>query len=110
MRLIDAEALKADLKKFFPTDCLDGITSQTLFAQILTDIDNAPTVDLMIARGHSGVVIPITRPHGKWGRGRKNGIDYGLCSICNRYAPETEEGYYLSNFCPNCGADMRQEE
>ena len=42
--LISRNKLKEDLIKFFPTDCLDGIESKTLFNQILHDIDNAPTV------------------------------------------------------------------
>lgn len=44
--LISREALKKDLITFFPDSCLDGITAKTLFKQILTDIDNAPAVDL----------------------------------------------------------------
>ena len=44
-RLIDADALKNDLITFFPDKCLEGITTKTLFKQILTDIDNAPTVE-----------------------------------------------------------------
>lgn len=42
--LISREALKNDLITFFPDKCLEGITAKTLFKQILTDIDNAPTV------------------------------------------------------------------
>lgn len=44
MRLIDADALKEDLKKWFPKFTLDGIEAKTLFNQILHDIDNAPTI------------------------------------------------------------------
>lgn len=44
-RLIDADELKNDLITFFPDKCLEGITTKTLFKQILTDIDNAPTVE-----------------------------------------------------------------
>lgn len=42
--LISREALKNDLITFFPDKCLEGITAKTLFKQILTDINNAPTV------------------------------------------------------------------
>lgn len=45
MRLINADELKADLHKWFPQASLEGIEAKTLFAQILADIDNAPTVD-----------------------------------------------------------------
>lgn len=43
--LISREVLKNDLMTFFPDKCLEGITAKTLFKQILTDIDNAPTVE-----------------------------------------------------------------
>ena len=42
--LIDREALREDLRRFFPTEALEGIEPKTLFAQIMHDIDNAPTV------------------------------------------------------------------
>lgn len=45
MRLGDLAALKEDLRRFFPTEVLEGIEPKTLFAQILHDIDNAPTVN-----------------------------------------------------------------
>lgn len=44
VRLIDANALKEDLEKWFPKFTLEGIEPKTLFNQILHDIDNAPTV------------------------------------------------------------------
>lgn len=45
MRLINADALKEDLRRFFPVEVLEGIEPKTLFAQIMHDIDNAPTVE-----------------------------------------------------------------
>ena len=36
--------------------------------------------------------------------------DTAYCSICRKTAGIDEaEDYFLSNFCPNCGADMRGE-
>lgn len=73
--LISREALKEDLIKFFPIDCLEGIESKTLFNQILTDINNAPTVDTTCphcdsgyAQGYSdGYLKGIEeRPQGEW--------------------------------------------
>ena len=34
------------------------------------------------------------------------------CSVCGRKPPKSEwtDERYLSNFCPNCGADMRGEK
>lgn len=43
-RLIDANELKADLQLYFNEAILKGITVETLFMQILADIDNAPTI------------------------------------------------------------------
>lgn len=75
-------------------------------------IDNAPTV--------------TNRPKGKWIEVKpsqsdlEDGIDYREeCSICHE--PHRHYGfdeyhdirfatYYKTNFCPNCGADMRGEE
>ena len=44
VRLIDANGIIADLKKYYPDSALEGIDSKTLFKQILHDISNAPTV------------------------------------------------------------------
>ena len=41
-------------------------------------------------------------------RGEWNKPNYGQCSNCRGWAIETENGYYFSDFCPNCGADMRE--
>ena len=41
---ISREALREDLRRFFPTEVLEGIEPKTLFAQIMHDIDNAETV------------------------------------------------------------------
>ena len=43
-RLIDADALKNDLKQYFTDGVLDGVSAKLAFNQILHDIDNAPTV------------------------------------------------------------------
>ena len=45
MRLIDAEELKKDLICFYPEGVPSGLDSETMFKQILHDIDNAPTVE-----------------------------------------------------------------
>lgn len=44
MRLIDADALKEDLRQYFTDMVLDGVSAKLAFNQILHDIDNAPTV------------------------------------------------------------------
>lgn len=43
--------------------------------------------------------------HGWWERGENRNV---LCGVCKKKALEVEEGvWYVPNFCPNCGADMR---
>lgn len=61
--------------------------------KIINLIKKAPTIE--------------ERQEGKWIKNRKFGV-YGTCSNCGHYALETEEGFCFSNFCPNCGADMRR--
>ena len=51
------------------------------------------------------------RPHGEW-IVDENGFskDFRKCSNCNEDAEWLDSGSpFLSNFCPNCGADMRGE-
>ena len=47
----------------------------------------------------AGKWIPVT-----------NGRGGNECNVCHRYAPSYQSGEeHLSDFCPNCGADMRGE-
>lgn len=46
------------------------------------------------------------RPQGEWIYERPNGktySDFVYCSECQK-----PNGFYITNFCPNCGADMRK--
>lgn len=43
-RLIDANQLKADFQLYFNQAVLQGLTAETVFMQLLADIDNAPTI------------------------------------------------------------------
>ena len=56
---------------------------------VLTEIDEAPAAD----------VRPVVR--GRW----ENFRGKPRCSRCKAVWPED---YYDHNFCPNCGADMRE--
>lgn len=61
--------------------------------EVREEFDKLPAAD----------VKPVVR--GKWER-RNWGFDYDCCSVCgyeHRYA-----GTF--NYCPNCGADMREVE
>ena len=47
------------------------------------------------------------QPHGEW---TSNGDDLeAICSVCGEALPYSDEYDYETNFCPNCGADMRKE-
>lgn len=48
--------------------------------------------------------LPSAQP--KQGRWMTERYEYGRCSNCRGYAIETENGYYFSDYCPNCGAYM----
>lgn len=48
-----------------------------------------------------------SRPHGEWIRvPAANGLDKYRCDKCGHYVTGGDD----KNFCPNCGADMRQQE
>jgi len=50
--------------------------------------------------------LPPAQPRrGKWaGKGDSEGFGIFVCGTCGKFA------MMKSNFCPNCGADMRQRE
>lgn len=112
MRLIDADALKADLKQYFSDGVLDGVSAKVTFNQIMHDIDNAPTVitceacknkgnerECVDCHDYSCFVQYEPRPQGEW-VAHEDG--YNICPYCkNRTA-------FSYPFCPYCGADMRK--
>ena len=46
------------------------------------------------------------RPHGEWKCNRD--VLELICSVCGEALPFSDEYDYETNFCPNCGADMRE--
>lgn len=95
VRLIDANALKEDLRHYFTDGVLDGVSARLAFNQILHDIDNAPTIEIPNCGGQ---VVPDTlqgwryeeRPQGEW-------IDYD-----NTFYKCPDCGYLLEKCCPQC--------
>ena len=91
-RLIDANALESEFAGRPP----DWYSTGT----ILRSIDSAPTID----------AVPVVR--GKWiihkpfDSGRHNCNECIECSVCGTWFGH--DCYEISNFCPSCGADMRQ--
>ena len=84
MRLIDANALWAEFMELADTSIeFDG-------EGVANAIANAPTIDA------------VEVVHGRWII-CSDGY-YPYCSVCNE---EPKHGD-MTNYCPNCGADMRE--
>ena len=120
MKIIDADALKADLRQYFTDGVLDGISARLAFNQILHDIDNASTVfdDNAYSQGYKQGTCDskYDRPQGEWIKHIRC-IECSVCKHefftddenenCQDYEPCTDFNF---NFCPKCGADMRGEQ
>lgn len=69
---------------------------------VLDDVEDAPAAD----------VRPVVR--GKWIPVGVDDMDEGMykCSECGseHFFPEILLGIPADNYCPNCGADMREKE
>ena len=87
MRAIDADALKEDLTRFYDNE----VTARKL-------IDEQPTIQPEPKRG-------------KWIKTARWGRVY-YCDQCRNYLDfdGVNAGRGSTNFCPNCGADMRGEQ
>jgi len=112
MRLIDADKLK---EAIMMKEDVSEETWDELYDSVLDEIDNAPTVEVgyltNCANCERVEKIRAKRPHGKWisqfdYSKQHNTVPsgYGNFWWCNKCGSSTEK---QSNFCPNCGADMR---
>lgn len=95
MRLIDADALIAEIKRTFPRN-----NAKTVFA--ITFINGAPTIE----------AEPVKR--GKWiehylEKWRDAPWGYN-CSECGAWFVVGQEPIKRYHYCPNCGAKMDAEE
>lgn len=130
IRLIDANALRADfVDRYHKAE--DWIVkakdeeiktraeaTRDFIGEVIMTIDNAPTVELtetevqevlnkrcMTAVANEYLIAlhgKTERPQGEW---EKIG-EIGLAYKCNRCG---EVNVVSTNFCPNCGVDMRKE-
>ena len=96
MRLIDAEHLKRWIMLRWESGISVGY-DDVKTNEILEQIDRELTINLE------------PRKKGKWELRTDEifDIDYYKCSECGY---ETYRKIDISNFCPNCGADMREGE
>lgn len=88
-RLIDADALKKSVLDL--QDCYNGFSDTYDKACIIGTIDEQPTIE----------------PERKKGEWLDKGAEYNIrwtCSECGR------RDMHIYNFCPDCGADMRETD
>ena len=98
MKLINAEELVKTLDsiKYIGNDAVTIIQNNEI-ERCKSFVQTAPTVE--------------QRPDGKWIVDEDN-IFYNFkkCSNCNAGAEWLDGGsQFISNYCPNCGADMRED-
>lgn len=123
MRLGDLDDLKVHISELMLV-----YSGTELNNAILDAIDNAPTVEspnqlvlrarddaeleqLKTAWGNgeicfTPIVAYTARPKGEW----IENVQSCKCSKCDSYALYWNDIPVLSNYCPNCGANMRGEE
>lgn len=93
MRLIDADRLEKYCRGIDAT----YNDEPWMLVDILSAINDMPTVDAK----------PVV--HGTWLYNRINSPDFRICDKCGcPYRISKIESKY--NYCPNCGADMRERK
>lgn len=100
MRLIDAEALKEEVKTIF---CPDGYK-----IMMLERIDNAPAI-IKCSMTSDGVPLMDLRPRlqGEWITVKQDTI-LGTFEVKNKVCDQCNHATkYEYPFCPNCGAKMK---
>lgn len=100
-RYIDAELLKADIRPFAEYE--SNRNNKDWVRRVEVVIDNQPTAD--VRENVKGEWLPMKRFGGETGQ-----TPDVMCSVC--HAPALwlgTLGCIRSNYCPNCGADMRGE-
>ena len=95
-RLIDADAL---IRRFHDSPTFE--MSEFLRTLAIDFVKEAPTIDAVeVVRGKWII-------HKPFDSGRHNCNECIECSVCGTWFGH--DCYEISNFCPSCGADMREE-
>ena len=105
--LISREALKKQLNHLEMVTNNSSLIEQAEYKMLMTCIsliDNAPTVEIpcnQIIWEQGYECGKNERPQGEWAFDEKG---FFCCDQCGKYPYDQ---YATTNFCPNCGADMR---
>ena len=138
MRLGDLDALKEDFKSRL-AKCNEWIEKakdketkirasavKAFIGEVIMTIDNAPTVDTTCPHCDSGYAQGLSdgylkgkeeRPQGEWiEKVETKQLGHGwlttheiVCSVCGGSGENDENIPQCWKFCPNCGADMRED-
>ncbi len=90
---------------------LMGMTKKEIIEQLRIAEHNYQAVKETVNQQAENVIklLAEERKHGSWvtGENEDDGDFIIKCSICGKRAPtDGDYRYYLSNYCPNCGAKM----
>lgn len=95
---IEREALLKSIREKLNPEGSHSIIPKDVYLTALTIIECEPVADAEKIR------------HGKWNEvvGMAPPELHGLhfCSLCSEFALQKKHKEYLSNYCPNCGAEM----
>ena len=92
---------------------MDDLVSREAVKKWLERWDGYVDMDIIRRMQYRVIDIPPTQPERMRGRWVPvtNGRGGYECDQCHNYAPSYQDGVeWLSDFCPNCGADMRGEQ
>lgn len=112
VRLIDANALKEEIRR----EVVENRVGVFVAKRILKLIDNAPTVEEVSIIEFKEPLPPVKaqkiiralneRPQGEWIDPQNVGVN-NWCSVCGEFILHYNG---ICNYCPNCGAAMKNQE
>lgn len=93
---------------------LMGMTKKEIIEQLRIAEHNYQAVKETVNQQAENFIklLAEERKHGRWvtGENEDDGDFIIKCSICGKRAPtDGDYRYYLSNYCPHCGATMDEE-
>lgn len=93
---------------------LMGMTKKEIIEQLRIAEHNYQAMKETVNQQAENVIklLAEERKHGHWvtGENEDDGDFIIKCSICGKRAPtDGDYRYYLSNYCPHCGATMDEE-